>query len=161
MSFTFDIQSPPPAAADIATVRDRLLQDQVALERKDWKFFIGAMGVMLTVMTTALVVGRNMLQPGHDLTVIAAFILMTPYTMFFVFATSNTMRYQRIEIPKKVLRDAIAHLTELPPEEMIDVTAWGHQHAEIVAYHAAVSAQCRALVQGEVEAMRCWVESTR
>lgn len=155
MGLTFDIQSAPPAAAEIAAARERLEQDHASLERRDWKFFLSAMFALLVLLAVALPIGRDILnKPSSDPTVVTAFVLFTPYTVFFVFNVYNILRHRRIEEPRKELRAALASLADLAPEEIETVVAWGRQNAAIADYQARVAAQGRSLVQGEVDAMK-------
>lgn len=155
MGLTFDIQSPPPSSADIAAARERLEQEKAALERRDWKFFLTAMAGLLVLLAVALPIGRDILNdPGSDPTIVTAFVLFTPYTVFFIFNVYNILRHRRIEEPRKELNDALMSLTDLAAEEIDAVVAWGHQNAAIADYQARVAAQGRSLMQGEAEAMQ-------
>ncbi len=160
MGITFDIQSAPPTAADIAAARERLLQDKAVLERRDWKIFLAMIMVMVALLVLALTVGRPILEKGSSSpTIVTALVLFTPYIVFWVFAIYGNIRQGRIEAPKKEVNDALASLTSLAPEEIEKVTAWGHQNADIAAYQSLVATQERLLVQGEADAMKRWTDA--
>ncbi|MFZ5593041.1 MAG: hypothetical protein ACOY4D_02030 [Pseudomonadota bacterium] len=155
MGLTFDIQSAPPAAAEIAAARERLERDLAVIERRDWKFFLSAMFALLVLLAVALPIGRDILnKPSSDPTVVTAFVLFTPYTVFFVFNVYNILRHRRIEEPRKEVRTALASLDDLAPEGVETVVDWGRRNAAIAEYQGRVAAQGRVLVQGEMDAMK-------
>ena len=154
MGIIFDIHRAPPTATDIAVAHTQLLQKETVIDREDWKAFFLTIGVLFTLAAIAISLAPKLLKEGYNPTFAAAFILATPYIMFFAFATSSTYRHQRVEVPRKDVRSALASLTELSPEEVEIVVAWGQENAAIAAYHAKVAAQGRLLVLGEAEAMR-------
>lgn len=160
MEITFDIQSAPPSATDIAIAREKLLQDKAILERRDWKIFLAMIMVMISLLILALTVGRPLLEQGNSSpTIVTALVLFTPYIVFWVFAIYGNIRQQRVDAPKKNVNNALASLAELAPDETTSVAAWSRQNTVIAAYQALLATQGRPLVQGEADAMKHWVEA--
>lgn len=154
MGITFDINGTPPAIADIIAAREQILRDKAALERKDWKVFAMIMAVFVSSMVIALVGGRAILKDQNSPTLITAIVYGFPYAMIFVFGTSVAFRHNKIEAPKKMMTMALAALEGLAPEDFTTVAAWSQQDAAIARYQSTVATQGRALVYGEMEAMK-------
>lgn len=154
MAIIFDIQGTPPTAAEILTVREQILRDKIALERRDWKVFAGIMLVFVLSMAIALTGGRAILVDQNSPTMITAIVYGFPYAMIFVFGLSLSFRHRKIEEPKKIMAMALAALENLAPEELITVAAWSQQNAVIARYQLTVAAQGRALVYGEMEMLK-------
>ena len=154
LGITFDIHSAPPTIAEIAVARERILRDKVALERKDWKVFIGIMMVFVLSMAIALTGGRAILVDQNSPTMITAIVYGFPYAMIFVFGLSISFRHKKIEEPKKIIVMALAALENLEPEELVTVAAWGQQESVIAHYQSSVAVQGRALVHGEMEMLK-------
>ncbi|MEQ6340094.1 MAG: hypothetical protein M3A44_00195 [Gammaproteobacteria bacterium] len=160
MGITFDIQSVPPTATDIATAREQLLRDKVVLEHRDWKLFLAMIIVMVALLILALTVGRPLLEPGKSSSIIVtSLVLFTPYIVFWVFAIYGNIRQKQVDTPKKDVNNTLASLAELAPDETARIAAWNHQDAIIAAYQALAAAQGRPLVQGEADAMKHWVDA--
>lgn len=151
---TFDIHGAPPTIAEIAVARERILRDKVALERKDWKVFIGIMVVFVLSMAIALTGGRAILVDQNSPTMITAIVYGFPYAMIFVFGLCISFRHKKIEEPKKIMAMALAALENLEPEELVTVAAWSQQESVIAHYQSSVAVQGRALVHGEMEVMK-------
>lgn len=151
MAIIFDIQGTPPTAAEILAVREQILRDKIALERRDWKVFAGIMAVFVLSMAIALTGGRAILVDQNSPTMITAIVYGFPYAMIFVFGLSISFRHRKIEEPKKIMVMALAALENLAPEELVTVAAWSQQNAIIARYQSSVSGQGRALVHGEME----------
>ncbi len=159
MGITFDIQSIPPTATDIAAARERLLQEKAVLDRLDWKLFFAMIMVMAALLILALTVGRPLLELGNSSpTIVTALVLFTPYIVFWVFAIYGNIRQQRVDGPRKEVNNAIASLAELAPDEIASVTAWSERSVVIAAYQALIATQGRPLVQGEADTMKHWLD---
>lgn len=154
MGITFDIHGTPPTVAEIAAVREQILRDKIALERRDWKVFAGIMAAFVLSMAIALTGGRAILADQNSPTLVTAIVYGFPYAMIFVFGLSISFRHKKIEEPKKIMVEALAALEHIAPEDLITVTGWSQQETAIAQYQSAVVAQGRALVQGELEVMK-------
>ena len=154
MGITFDIHSTPPLVTEIAAAREQILRDKAALDRKDWKVFAIIMAVFVSSMAIALIGGRAVLQNQTSPTLVTAIVYGFPYAMIFVFGVSLSLRHDKIEEPKKIIVAAFAALEEVAPEDLVTVAAWGQQDIIIARYQSSVAAQGRALVHGEMEAMK-------
>lgn len=154
MDILFDIYQAPPTPDAIKAAQQQLMKKSAIVDRDDWKAFLLTAGILFTMAAIAITLAPKILKEGYNPTFAAAFILATPYIMFFAFATSTTHRHQWIEVPRKQLRSALTALTELNSEEVAIVSAWGQENAAIARYHAVVIAQGRSLVLGEAEAMK-------
>ncbi len=154
MGITFDIHSTPPTGAEIVAVREQILCDKAALERKDWKVFAIIMVVFISSMAIALTGGHAVLKDQTSPTLVTAIVYGFPYAMIFVFGISLTVRHNKIEEPKKIMVMALAALENLAPEDIITVAAWIQQDNVIARYQSNVATQGRALVHGEMEVMK-------
>lgn len=160
MALSFDIDGTPPAAAEIAGARVRIERERAALEKKATRFTVAAIAGGLAIVCFQLFIAAPAVgEDSTDPTIVGVVALYTPYILGAFFFTTLTFYLKRIDQPRRDLALALAALNEVTPDEL--VTGLDAEHGEIAAYHAKVRAQGRALVHGELEAMRRWRAARR
>lgn len=159
MGLDFDITSAPPDSARIAAVRAELLAEHRRLRSLDKRFLIVSVTVLITIVCFVLLVAVPVVNDPNtegDIVFIAVYAL--PYLVVSVFVVGNTMHHSRVEVPRKALRTAEAALQEGAQEDMDALRDACRAHAPLGTYQRQVASQGRALLQGELDAMRHWLD---
>ena len=162
MALKFDITGAPPALTEITIEREQAAKDRAILRKKNIRFLIFTIIMVVTFVCLELFVAVPAVRRGGTSpTFTTVIVLYTPYVTFFLFAVTNTLHHKIIEKPRKIMDTAIASLKEATPEEMSSISDAERQQIEISTYQEQVSTQGRPLMRGEVEAMRRWLDKRK
>ena len=162
MALSFDITGAPPPQADIAAERECIARDRAALRRKDIRYIIGGIIMVLSVLSFQLLVIVPQLKddspyPGA----VGLFVFYVPYIFGAMFFGSLTLYSLKIEKPGRLLKAALAAIEEVTPDEISKVIGPEPLPMEIAAYQEKVATLGRPLVRGELDAIQRWLDKHR
>lgn len=157
MALEFNLNDTPPTLAEITAEREQAMQDRELLRKKNIRFLVYIVIIVITVLCIALMGIIPMVKdPGAEPTFVAIVAYFTPYIMFAIFFFGNNSHVKVIEKPRKLLHATIVGLKEVTAEELLEVADMGHQHNEITSYLEKVAAQGRSPVRAELNLIqRC------
>lgn len=162
MALTFDITGVPPALTEINIEREQAAKDRAILRKKNIRFLIFTIIMVVTFVCLELFVAVPAVRRGGTSpTFTTVIVLYTPYVTFFLFAVTNTLHHKIIEKPRKIMDNAIASLKEATPEEIAGINDIERARVEINSYLERVAGEGRQLLRGEIEAMRRWLDKNK
>ncbi len=158
MGLDFDITAAAPDGKRIAAVQAELAAERQRLRSLDKRFLIVAGTLLVAILSFVLLVGVPVVNdPSTEVGIVFITVYTLPYLVVSVFVVGNTLHHSRVEVPRKALRTAEAALQEGARAD-IDALSDAWTHAPLGAYQRQVASQGRVLLQGEVEAMRRWLD---
>jgi len=154
MSIVFDITETPPELAAITTKREQAVIERAIFRKKNIRFMVG-MATVTTVYVTFIVMYVLPLLERPETGIIFYFF---PYLTFLIFIVGNELHIKHIEKPSKILDQTIAELSEVVSDEIHSLIENKEHSPEVASYIDRVTAQGRAFVHAEVEAIQKWYE---
>lgn len=160
MGLDFDITSAPPDTAKIAAVRAEFAAERQRLRTLNKRFLIVAVTAVAAILCFVFFVAVPIVKdPAMEGSIVFVIVYALPYLYFSVFVVGNTMHHDKVEVPRKALEAAEDALEEGAQEDIDALCEACRAHAPLATYWHQVESQGRALFQGEVEAMRRWLEA--
>lgn len=162
MALSFDITGAPPPQADIAAERERITKERAALRKKDIRYMVGGVVMVLSVLAfQLLVIVPHLKEDSPYPGAVGLFVFYVPYIFGAMFFGSLTLYSMKIEKPGRLLKAALAAIEEVTPDEISKVIGPEPPPMEIAAYQEKVAAMGRPLVKGELDAIQRWLDKHR
>lgn len=159
MVLDFDIMSAPPDNIKIAGVRAELAAERQRLKALNKRFLITVAAIVAVVLSFILLVAIPYVsKPSSEGSIVFIIVYSLPYIFFSIFVIGNTMHHDKVEVPRKALETAEKALEEGAQEDIVALRDACRAHAPLGAYQSQVKTQGRTLFNGELEAMRHWLE---
>jgi len=160
MGLDFDIRSAPPDTARIAAAHAELAAEHQRLRELNKKFLIVIVTIVSAIVCFLLLVAVPLVnRPEMEGSFVFLIVYALPYFFFSVFVVGNTMHHRKVDVPKKALRLAEAALQEGEQDDIGELLDACQAHAPLGTYQSQVTSQGRALLKGDLEAMRSWLEA--
>jgi len=159
MPLAFDITTDPPTQDEITAERERLMVARAAHRKKDIRYMVGGVIMVLSVLAfQLLVIVPQLKEDSPHPGIVGLVVFYVPYFFGAMFFGSLTLYSMKIEKPGRLLKAALAALEEVTPDEISKLTGAEPPPMEISAYQKKVAALGRPMVQGEFDVIQRWLE---
>jgi len=159
MALEFDITDNPPEQALITAEIEQANRALEVLSRKNRRFLIWFVSVILVYATFMLTVVIPILgDPTAVPDLVATFAYFLPYITFFIFLVGNHLHTKRIDRPKRAAKNIVRTMTEATAEELEPIAGAEEKYELVASYRDNTTTLGRGLTKGELDLLAEWVE---
>ncbi len=159
MGIDFDINTAPPDTQHIAAAREQMAAERQRLRGLNKRFLITIVTIVAIIFCFLVFVAIPYTdKPGSEGGIVFLIVYTIPYFFLSVFVIGNTLHHDKVEKPRKILETAEAALEEGEQKDISELLDACRTHAPLADYQRKVETQGRTLFNGELDAMRQWLE---